>query len=373
MSFDQTGNPHREPGRPQKRVDPDSSPLSFLAHALQDLKADCGNPTYETLEKHARIPHELLTEAARDKRQLSWPVADGYAHVPKRRLAEAARGDRLPTWLVVEGYVRGCWAYYEHKHPNQPPLDGTRGLAEWKQLYSHAQAAEDPRRSTGENHAPAPPPGEAPATGPTAPPRHAPIRIRRVSSKGSRFSRRRLAIGAGIGSAALLTGCVMLGMSLGSTSQATAAGSPAAPDAAMNPDNGMFVATPAPVCGRAASDGLRSPAATPRFSTIKPVYKLGLDGFAVDLVEGTSNGRAYDWVEAHPTGSRAGMQLRWAYPRGKWHYCTATLRAGSISALPDLVATMAVPAITTEGRRVMYQACLWHQHPYTAQCSPIEL
>lgn len=370
MSLEKTGESTRQPGRPQKRVDPASGPLPFLAQALRDLREACGNPKYGTLENYARIPRERLAEAARGERRPSWRTVDGYAHVPHKRLAEAARGDQLPSWLVVEGYVRGCWAYYQHKHENQPPLDGEGDLACWQQLYRHAKAsiaAENQRRSTDEKQilTPSPAGGQATSARPALP------RIRRVLSAPSRSNRRHLAVGAGITGAALLIGGVMLGTSTGSGSPTPATGSRAAPDAPTSPDTGISVATPAPACGRAASDGFRSPAATP-FSNKKSVYTLSLEGLAANLMEGTYNGISYDWVEAHPTGSRAGFQLRWANARSKWHYCTATLQAGNISALPDLVATMAVPA-TIDGRRVIYQACIWHQHLYTAQCSPLEL
>lgn len=374
MSGEETGKSSREPGRPQKPVDLDGGPLAFLAQELRNLREACGNPTYGTLEKYACIPRERLVEAAaRGERLPSWSVADGYARVPRQRLAEAASGKQLPSWLVVEGYARGCWAYYQNyqnRRKDQPPLADIGDLARWQQLHHDAGTsvtAENQRRSTGDKQVLTPSPTGPSAKGESASARLGQARIRRAPFPGRRSNRRGLAAAAGVTGAALLSGWIILGTSAGSGRLSPGPGSTtaAAPESS---GTGIFVVPAARACGRPASDGFRSPATT-TFSSIKTIYTVSLESLAASVMQGTYNGISFDWVEAHPTGSRAAMQLRWSNARGKWYYCTATLEAGKISSLPDLVTTMAVPA-TIDGRRVTYQACVWHQQPYTAQCSP---
>ena len=138
------------------------------------------------------------------------------------------------------------------------------------------------------------------------------------------------------------------------------------PNAVSELGSNSVVTAPTARCGSAAADGFRSPAT---FSNARTVYTVSLESVSASVMAGTYNGTSYDWIEAHPTGSRAGIQLRWAYARNEWHYCTATLKAGDVSALPQLIATVAVPT-TMRGQQVIYQACIWHQNPYTEQCSP---
>jgi hypothetical protein len=291
------------------------------------LREACGNPPYRSLHR--------------------------YAGIAPQRLSEAARGEKLPSWLVVERYVHGCLAYHRHTGQDQASLDGAGDPARWWQLYrdvTDSWPGDSERGGTG----------KAPVSRPGTFQLPRPARVRPIRAAAARVDRRWLAAGAAITGAALLIGGIVLGTSI-SSGRRTIAAAPA-------PAARLVVSTPAPSCGRAGSDGLRSPAAT-AFSSIRSVYTLRLDGLTASVITGTYHGSRYDWLEAHPTGSRAGIQLRWSNARGKWYYCTATLEAGDISALPDLVATTAVPA-TVEGRRVIYQACVWHQHPYTAQCSP---
>jgi hypothetical protein len=132
-------------------------------------------------------------------------------------------------------------------------------------------------------------------------------------------------------------------------------------------DGSIAVAAPAPACGHQAPDGLRSPAST-AFRQIKTVATVSLEGMSVNVMQGAYEGTAYDWAQSHPAGSRAGIQLRWSNAPQKWYYCTATVESGDVSSLPDEFATIAVPEIVS-GRHVTYQACIWHQHPFTEQCS----
>jgi hypothetical protein len=126
-------------------------------------------------------------------------------------------------------------------------------------------------------------------------------------------------------------------------------------------------AAPAAECGLPAQDKFRSPATT-GFKDITTIYTVSLDGRSASVMQGTYEGLAYDWLQSNPTGDRAGMQLRWFNTANRWHYCTATIAGGVVSLLPAQVVTMAVP-VTIHGRQVTFQACIWHQLPFTSQCS----
>ena len=341
MSPDEAGKSSRQPGRPQKQLSPQDGPVAALAQALRDLREASGRPKYRSLAIYAGVQHQ--------------------------RLAEAARGERLPKWQVVEGYVNGCWAYYQHRHHDDRPADGAADLARWRQLYRDAGGCLPEQTKCGET-------AELP-TGP-APDAAGPGRWRaalhRPRLPGSHRGRRlALAGAAGTGVALLTTAAVMSGMTLspGKPSPDTA-GTPRAGTRTARPA-GIFVTPPAAACGSVAADGFRSPATTV-FSTVTAVSRLSLDGLSVSTMEGTRDGTGYYWIEAHSTSRRAGMQLRWSSVRDQWHYCTATLDAGNISALPGLVTTVAVPA-TVHEKQVLYQSCVWHQHPYSARCTPVRL
>jgi hypothetical protein len=129
----------------------------------------------------------------------------------------------------------------------------------------------------------------------------------------------------------------------------------------------VSVAPPLAACGVVAQDGFRSPTAT-AFTNIQTVYAISLDGRRASVMQGTYDGVAYDWLQSDPIGDRAGMQLRWFDAPNRWHYCSATVAGGLVSALPAQVVTMAVP-VAIRGRRVTFQACIWHQLPFTSQCS----
>jgi hypothetical protein len=103
----------------------------------------------------------------------------------------------------------------------------------------------------------------------------------------------------------------------------------------------VSVAAPLAACGVVAEDGFRSHATT-TFTNIQTVYTISLDGRRVSVMQGTYDGVAYDWLQSDPTGDRAGMQLRWFDTPSRWHYC---------------------------GKQVTFQACIWHQLPFTSQCS----
>ncbi len=265
MSGEETGKSSREPGRPQKPVDPDGGPLPLLAQKLRNLRDACGNPTYGTLEKYACIPRERLAEAAaRGERLPSWRVVDGYAHVPRQRLAEASSGKQLPSWLVVEGYVRGCWAYHQNRRKDQPPIAAVDDLACWQQLHLDAGTSvttENQRRGTGDKQVLTALPAGPSAKGEAAPARLGRARILRALFAGGRSKRKGLAAAAGVTGAALLTGGIILGTSAGSGRLSPGPGSTTA-DAPESPGTGIFVVPAAAACGRPASDGFRSPAAT---------------------------------------------------------------------------------------------------------------
>jgi hypothetical protein len=341
MSSDKAAESPRDPGRPQKRLDPDAGPVPLLAQALRDLRDASGNPTYRTLQRYAGVPHQ--------------------------RLADAARGEQLPPWPVVQGYLHGCQAYHQYKHKGQPTLDGASDLLRWRRLYRDAGGTlPEEGQFDGEGVLDTTPAIPARSRPLRTPPQQTQLFFERTQPAGNHRHRTLLLKVAGAVGIVLLSGAgIMLDVSLHSRppSLATKFDAPAGHTTAIS------VPAPAPACGDAAEDGFRSPATT-SFGSIKTSYTLTLDGLSADLMEATYDGISYQWVEAHPTGSRAGMQLRWAPAQGQWHYCTATLEAGNISALPDLVGTTAVPAII-HGRNVIYQACIWHQNPYTARCSPL--
>ena len=129
----------------------------------------------------------------------------------------------------------------------------------------------------------------------------------------------------------------------------------------------ISVAAPSAACGVVAQDGFRSPATT-SFTNIQTVYAISLGGRRASVMRGTYDGMAYDWLQSEPTGDRAGMQLRWFDAPNRWHYCTAAIAGSLVSALPAQVVTMAVP-VAIRSRRVTFQACIWHQLPFTSQCS----
>ena len=132
-------------------------------------------------------------------------------------------------------------------------------------------------------------------------------------------------------------------------------------------DTRISVAAPSAGCGLPVQDGFRSPATT-GFKDINTIYTVSLDGRSASVMQGIYEGLAYDWLQSDPTGDRAGMQLRWFNTANRWHYCTATIPAGVVSLLPAQVVTAAVP-VTIHGRQVTFQACIWHQLPFTSQCS----
>jgi hypothetical protein len=210
-----------------------------------------------------------------------------------------------------------------------------------------------------------PPAGPPPAAGPD----RRPAALHRSRWPGIRRDRRLVLAGAAATAVALLTtAAVMSGVTLSAGKPPPLSGRTPRPAARTARPAGIFVTRPAAACGNASADGFRSPAAA--FSNVTTADTLSLDGFSVRAMKGTRKGTGYYWIEAHPTGRRAGIQLRWSSARDQWHYCTATLDSGKESALPGLVTTVAVPAII-HGQRVLYQSCVWHQHPYSARCTPV--
>jgi hypothetical protein len=339
MPADKAAGSPRAAGRPQKRLSAGDGPVPALAQALRELREACGNPKYRVLAVYAGVPHQ--------------------------RLAEAARGERLPKWEVVEGYVSGCLAYRRRGHPGGPPDDAAGELAPWRQAYRDAGGFPPGRAPHGDLAEP--PAWPAPDAAGPGHRRAVPLRPR---WPGPRRGRKVMLAGAAATGAALLTAAaVVSGVTLPPgnkppppPARTQRPGARAARPAA------IVVTPPAATCGSTAANGFRSPAAA--FSNATSISELSLDGLTVTTMEGAHDGAGYYWIQAHPTGRRAGIQLRWSSAPGQWHYCTATLDAGSTSALPVLVATMAVPA-SIHGQPVLYQSCAWHQHPYSARCAPV--
>jgi hypothetical protein len=321
-----------------KRLSPQDGPVPAFAQALRDLREVSGQPKYRSLATYARVHHQ--------------------------RLAEAARGERLPRWEVVEGYVSGCRAYYQRTHGGALPADGAADLARLRKLYRDAGGRPPEQAEYDEI---AEPPACPPAPDTAGPRRRAALHRPRLH-RGRRLI---LAAAAATGVALLLTAAVMSGVPLSpGEPPAVPARTPQPVSRTARPQR-IVVASPAAACGNAAADGFRSPATT-KFSNITTISRLSLDGVSVSTLEGRRDGTGYYWIQAHPAGHRAGMQLRWSDAPGQWRYCTATLASGPISALPGLVTTIAVPA-AIHGQRVRYQTCVWHQHPYSARCSPVRL
>jgi hypothetical protein len=336
MPANETGNSPRKVGRRHKPHPSSNDPLDVLAGELVALKMACGDPSYATLA--------------------------GSTGIYKTALVEAGSSVKLHQWPVIEAYVRGCWAFYERTC--QEPFDGGGDLSRWQQLYRNAGGTLPGENPDGADE---PKPGApVPATVNSAAARTAAVRSRLLRLRGQLATHGRigsvpLAIGIAACAALLLAGGLIGLLSIGGP-----------PHPAVTPDpphaqGSITVAAPAPACGRSAADGFRSPASTP-FRDVKPVYTVSLEGPSVNMMQGTYNGTAYDWAESNPSGSRAGIQLRWANMPQEWHYCTATVEAGDASGIPGQVATIAVPA-TVSGRKVTYQVCIWHKDPFTEQCS----
>lgn len=74
--------PVRRPGRPERPVDPGSSPQDAFAFALRRLREDSGSPSYRAMAR--RVPYAAST------------------------LARAASGDSLPHRDLAMAYVRAC-------------------------------------------------------------------------------------------------------------------------------------------------------------------------------------------------------------------------------------------------------------------------
>ena len=339
MSLDKAGQSSREPGRPQKRLSPEDGPVPAFAQALRDLREASGQPKYRSLATYAGIGHQ--------------------------RLAEAARGEQLPKWQVVEGYVNGCRAYYWHRHHADPPADGAADLARWRRLYREAGGCPPEQAECGEM-------AELP-TGPgldAAGPARWRAVLHRSRLPGIRRNRRLVLAGAAAtGLALLITALVISGAPLSPGKPSPVTRRTPQPDAPTGRPADIFVTPPAAACGNAAMDGFRSPAAA-GFSNVTAVSSLSLDGLSVSTMVGMLDDTDYFWIEAHPAPRRGGMQLRWTSAPGQWRYCTATINAGIISARPGLVTTIAVPAII-HGRWVLWQSCVWHQHPYSQRCTPV--
>jgi hypothetical protein len=339
VSATEEGEPPRKVGRRHKPLPAGDNPLVILARELVALKIACGDPTYKTLAEST--------------------------HVNKTALTEAGRGARLHAWPIIDGYVRGCWEYYERRQ--RKPLEGAGDFSRWKQFYRDAGGALPGEGPAGTS-------GDRPLTSPKADSSAGqtgdlvlslPARRRRALQARGLLTRRHLMLGA-VCVALLITGAAAWLPRSGAGRPSPASPS-AVPSAGTDQGMGMVVPVPGQSCDSMALYGFRSPATT-MFNTIRTVDIVSLENIAASVMQGTSRGIMYDWVEAHPTGSRAGIQLRWAMESKQWHYCTATVEAGSISALPDLVATIAVPT-TIQGHHVIYQACVWHKHPFTEQCS----
>jgi hypothetical protein len=283
----------------------------------------------------ASSPRALLAQELRDLRKAcgvpTLRVLETYAGTGHRRLGEAARDCDLPSWPIVESYIQGCWDYFEAQQHHPP--SGAGNLELWKQRYRQAG-------------------GSLPEQPPEDPPlENQPAR----QASGRRPGRLLVAAAAAV--ALLVSGVLACVYAVGSGRSSG------------GHRDRISVASPTSACGSPAQDELRSPAAT-GFGRTASVVSVHLDGISAAVIEGTYQGTAYAWLESRPDGHRAGVQLRWAATRGGWHYCTATDEGGPVAGLPGLVATVAVPA-TLHGEQITFQACIWHQHPFTSRCSSL--
>jgi hypothetical protein len=132
------------------------------------------------------------------------------------------------------------------------------------------------------------------------------------------------------------------------------------------PAAGITVTATKPQCPAVAQNGYLSPAKIV-FSDVSLVSSVSLDGRSAFLMQGTHDGSQYDWVIADPSGSIAGMRLRWA-PNGHKYFCTAGIPAGAVSQLPRQVSTIAVSA-TVDGEQVPVGVCIWYQQGKHQNCS----
>jgi hypothetical protein len=263
--------------------------------------------------------------------------------------------------------VQGCWEHFKDKHHR--PFADAGDMAHWQQLYRKAGGSLPEERrpeSTNRNAAPGPiadsetpepPAGQLPPAQPTAFPQPPRNHHRRTT---------RLITGVAAALTFLMLG-VLAGTHIAASQRSGSSQNPLTRSTPGQPYIRVLVTAPSPTCGLMAQDGLRSPATT-GFSNVTQVISVGLDSVSAAIMQGTFNGTVYDWLVSHPAGTRAGIQLRWERIPGHWHYCTATDEGGPVAALPGQVATIAVPA-TQHGAQVTFQACVWHQHPYTARCS----
>jgi hypothetical protein len=327
--------PLRRVGRPEKPLDPASSPRARLAEELRELRRRCGVPTLRILAN--------------------------YAHVDQRRLGEASGDGTLPSWQVVESYVRGCWYYFESEQHSLFP--GAGDLERWRRLYREAGGhLRIVRQADSTSHGLLPMPlRRAPALSATEIiPAQANSLPHHPLHGFSRKTRPVISVAAGL----IL---VVTGIYAAISRQSHDAGNPAVRPASGKQHLRISVAAPAPACGTAGQDDFQSPATT-AFSNVTQVDSINLDGVSAAVMQGIYKEGAFDWLESRPTGMRAGIQLRWASTSGHWHYCTATDEHGTVAALPNQVTTIAVPA-NFYGKHVTFQACIWHQHPYTSRCS----
>jgi hypothetical protein len=148
-----------------------------------------------------------------------------------------------------------------------------------------------------------------------------------------------------------------------SSSQALTSG-----ELATGPGTGISVAQPASKCGNTSQDGFLSPAEV-SFKSVSDVFTLSIDDASASIMRGTHDGQAYEWIQSHPRGSRAGMWLNWQVTPKLIHNCQLTIPSGPDSSLPERVASVAVPTVIA-GEPVTFAACLWHRQPFFAQkCS----
>ena len=282
----------------------------------------------------ASSPRALLAQELKDLRKAcgapTLRVLATYAGTDYRRLGEAARDCDLPSWPIVESYIQGCWDYFEAQQHRPPP--GVGNLEPWKQRYREAGGSVPEQPALNDQPA----------------------------RQDSGRRQPALLLVAAAAAVVLLVSGTLAGVYTARSDRAPG-----------GHRDRISVAPPTSACGSPAQDEFRSPAATD-FGRGTSVISVHLDGVSAAVIEGTYRGTAYAWLESRPDGHRAGVQLRWAAATpGSWHYCTATDKGGPLASLPGLVATVAVPA-TLHGEQVTFQACVWHQRPFTSRCSGLK-
>lgn len=94
-------------GRPERVIDPTDGPLSSFAHALRQVRAEAGYPTYRTLARKALFAPSVLSSAASGMALPTLQVTLAYASACGADTTEWRR-----RWEAVAAELAGK----PHKH-----------------------------------------------------------------------------------------------------------------------------------------------------------------------------------------------------------------------------------------------------------------